>query len=919
MDEEESIKINVSEIKKGFSKTIEFFKQKKVLNILIIILFLVLLIGSSWMRLQNLPLLKDSTTGGYIPLALDPFYFLRIAETIVEQGGLPEYDLMRYPSAKVGFSNEILPGAVVLLYKMGKIFDKEITLQYIDVISPVIFFALGLIVFFFLIYVLTNSKMTALLSSIFLAIIPLYLYRTMAGFADHESIGMFAFFLTLLCYSLALKFLGKQENQKNYLMKTILFGLLVGFVSAFTIASWGGIASFVFMIIPLSFGLFWIIKTQNLEDLEKKKLSNFLIFYISLILSTILFGLIYGFSFSSLISKVLLTTTSLINGLVLMFLIVDFNIIKFKNKLLFISKEKLKKYRILLSILISIIVGVIFLSLIGKNIFSIIPKIMEGFLHPFGTGRVGLTVAENRQPFLNDWIGQTGKIFFWLFFGGLIALGVEIAKGVRRNKNKILFGIIWVIFVLGILFSRISASSIFNGVNFISKLFYIGSLILFFGYMVWIYFKDKINIKSGLIILFSWAFFMLISARGAIRLFFVITPFVCFSVAFFIIKVFNYTRKSKDDLLKLIFGVVTILVIIGAVLSFNNFLDSTMTQAKYTGPSANVQWQNAMFWVRENTPTGSIFVHWWDYGYWVQTLGKRPTIADGGYHPEFLVHKIGRYVLTTPKPETALSFFKTMNISYFLIDPTDLGKYPAYSKIGSDEEWDRFAYISPFISKESQIQETSTGTIRIYQGGMGVDEDIIYEKNNSKIFIPGPVYNEIGSPSYKAFVGGIIFETIESNNNISLKQPEAVFMYNNQQIKIPLRYVYINGEIKDFENGLDAVFFVLPKVNAQSINNLGAGLYLSPKVSKSLFAQLYLMDDVLENYETIKLVHSEDDQVVKSLKMQGLDIGEFVYYQGFRGPIKIWEVDYPSDVITKEEFLRRSGDYAEFDDLEFRK
>ncbi|GAH52152.1 unnamed protein product, partial [marine sediment metagenome] len=262
------------------------------------------------MRLQNLPLLKDSTTGKYIPLALDPFYFLRVAETIAEQGGLPAYDAMRYPSLKVGFPDEILPQAVILLHKIGRVFDKDVTIQFINVISPVIFFVLGLIVFFFLIFVLTKSKSIALISSVFLAIIPAYLYRTMAGFSDHESIGMLAFFLTLLCYSLALKFLdkpktenqNKQEKNKN-ILKTVLFGLLVGFVSAFTIASWVGIASFIFMIIPLSFGLFWLIKVQNLEkDKINEKLLNYLIFYVIWVVFTILFTGIYGFNFSSIIN-----------------------------------------------------------------------------------------------------------------------------------------------------------------------------------------------------------------------------------------------------------------------------------------------------------------------------------------------------------------------------------------------------------------------------------------------------------------------------------------------------------------------------------------------------------------------------------------------------------------------------------------
>ena len=79
-------------------KTKDFLSKRWVVNTIVIILFLAILISSSNIRLQNLPLLIDQTTGAYIPLALDPFYFLRIAETIVEQGGLPSIDPMRYPS-----------------------------------------------------------------------------------------------------------------------------------------------------------------------------------------------------------------------------------------------------------------------------------------------------------------------------------------------------------------------------------------------------------------------------------------------------------------------------------------------------------------------------------------------------------------------------------------------------------------------------------------------------------------------------------------------------------------------------------------------------------------------------------------------------------------------------------------------------
>ncbi len=914
VEKERDIKDSFKDFEGGFKKALAFFQQKKVLNILLIALLIFILIGSIWIRLQNLPLLIDSTTGEYIPLALDPFYFLRVAETMISDGGLSTFDSMKHSFLPMGFTQEFLPKAIVFLYKIISPFSENVTLRFVDVISPVIFFALGLIAFFFLIFVLTKSKWIALLSSLFLAIIPSYLYRTLAGFADHESIGMFAFFAAILVFSLSLIYLDKEKNINN-LKRIILWALLTGFTTAFSIASWGGIAKFLFMIIPLGFFIFWLTKCKNTNE---KSLLNLIWFYLIWVISTILFGMVFGYDPSSL-KGMFLSTTGLLSLFVPVFMVADYLLIKNKVKVKFINK----KYRQAYSFGIAVILGIIFLIISGENIFQMIGGIWNALLHPFGRGRVGLTVAENAQPYLLNWIGQTGKIFFWMFIAGLVFIGVEIGKKIISKKERRLFVLFWIIMFSGILFSRISETHLLNGLNFISQAFYIMGLLVFIYYTAKLYFNNKIKISPELIVISTWMFFMLISVRSAIRFFFALTPFVCFSASFFIIKTFEHLKKNKDELIKILLIIILIFGIIGAVYSLNGFYNSSKSQAKYTGPSANVQWQNTMFWVRENTPEKSVFAHWWDYGYWVQTLGERPTIADGGhFQGGYRDHLIGRYILTTPKPETALSFMKSNNVSYLLIDPTDLGKYSAYSKIGSDEKWDRFAYMPPFISEKSQIQETSSGTIRIYQGGIGVDEDIVYKTENSEIFIPGPIYNEIGSPSYKAFVGGIIFESSESKGSVSLKQPEAVFMYNNEQIKIPLRYVYFNGEVQDFGNGLDAVFFIFPQIYNEiqgvSFDNLGAGLYLSPKVSKSLFAQLYLMNNVFGNYETVKLAHSETDPVVSSLKMQGIDLGEFVYYQGFRGPIKIWDVrEIPKNILVKEEFLRRDGEYAEFDDLEF--
>lgn len=884
-----------------------FFRDKKFTWGVVIFLLLAIIIFSSSMRLQNLDILKDQTTGEYIPTALDPFYFLRIAETIHQQGSLPEVDSMRYIPLKLGFSHEIMPHLIILIYQIIKPFNSDATVAFADVISPVIIFAFGLVLFFLFIYSLTKSKITALLSVAFLSVTPPYLYRTLAGFSDHEPIGMFSFFLAMFCYTLILDFFDKKETYGK--VKPILFGLLLGALAAFTKSSWGGISSFTFIIIPLSFFIFWILKFQNVENLNKNKIFSYLLFYISWFISGILFIAFYGFSFTTALNTATLSTSSMINGAVLLFSIID-GILILKRDFL---SGKIRKYRIFASIVLLVILGFIILFIIGKNPFSLFYNVLGRLINPFGAGRTGLTVAENAQTSITQLTSQIGKIFFWLFYLGLILTGFELSKGISKKRSRILFILAYAFMISGILFNKISDSSLFNGTNLISHLFYFSGLILFFGYSIKLYLTEEIKIDCGLIIIFSWLFFMTIAGSGAVRLFFVIIPAVVFMACYFTVKMFEYYKKTKDEFSKLIIGVVLILSVIGLIFSGISFTNDSSLKAKQTGPSATSQWQNAMKWVRENTQEGSIFLHWWDYGYWVQYLGQRPTVTDGGHGNDFWDHLVGRYVLTTPSPETALSFMEAQNVSYLLIDPTDLGKYPAYSKIGSDNSGeDRFAQIPVMLVDNSKTQTSENKTTKIYQGGVLVDKDIIYKNDDgTTIFLP----------QNKAVFAGVMIRTNLDSNRLSFLQPYGIYVYNQQQISLPLRYIYYQNKIIDFGGGLDGIAMIIPAAGYNSnqiqIDNTGALIYLSPKTSKSLFAQLYLLDDAFGNYKTLKIAHTEEDSAVTSLKSQGGKIGEFLYFQGFRGPIKIWKISYPEDIIAREEFTNPSGEYAEFDDLQF--
>jgi len=882
----------------------------------VIVLFLIIFSFSSIIRFNNLNLLIDETTGEYIPTALDPYYFLRMTETYIENDySLPEYDEFRYsPYGETSWSHEFFFKINIFIWRVWQNFDSDVSIRFVSVLFPGIFFMLFLIVFFVFSYVLTKNKWVGLFASSFVAFSSSMLYRGMAGFYDHDIPGMFMFILSLAIFGLILS---KVKSEKKEILKSCFFGLILGFFSILTYGVWGGVFRFILIIIPISFFLVWIFNIRE-EKVKKDFLVNELLFYFSWIVSIIVLGFVFGFSILSIINQ-FTSSTGILTLFVLIVCLIDFILIYFSDSL---KKFHFKEaYSLIYSFIISFILGFIGLFLIGRNPLKLVKDLVYQLLYPFGTGRVGLTVAENAQPFVSDWMGNSGTLIFWMFLLGIIFLGINIIKGIKAKKHRFIFLLSYILMVCGIIFSKYSSNGLFNGENLISRAFYFVPLIWFFVYFIWLYLRSDFYINKINCFLFSIMFFTIISGRSAVRIFFSIVPFMIFFASYFLLELFSYWRKSKDEILKIVLGICFLFFFVFSLAFIYNSYFSVNLNSFYVAPSADSQWQNAMSWIRDNTESDSIFSHWWDYGYWVQTLGERRTICDGGHFQSSTNgnHNIGRYVLTTPNPDSALSYFKSMNVDYLLIDQTDLGKYTAYSKIGSDENWDRLSVIPVGPIDERQTQETKTETINIYVMNGIVDSDIRYELNGQKVFLPGPSYDSLGNPSYKSYLLGVIFNrTLES-----LNQPYGVYYYNGNQIMLPLRYIYIENELFDFKIGVDSVVQIIPSLNAEemgySIDPMGALIYLSPKVKDGLFAQLYLLDDAFENYPSIKLVHEEYDSVVKSLKIQDASIvDEFIYFNGFRGPIKIWDVsDIPSDILEFEGFY--SGEfvdkYAQFDYL----
>ena len=841
------------------------------------------------------PGLWDITTNTWtLGPDLDPWLFFRNAKTIIEDGGIPERDFMR--NVPLGFDNSIevplLPYMIAWTYYGLKFIGIDNGIEYAGVIFPVIMFALTIISFFLFVREIFARKseksvlkanIIALIASFFMIVIPIFLSRTVAGIPEKESAAFFFMFLSFYL------FLKSWKAEK--LTTAVILGALAGIFTGVMGLIWGGV---IYVFIPL--GLAGLIAFILNKIGKKEFFAYFCWIFFSFLILMYFSGKRYDFN------EMFTSLSSGLAFLVLLIMIVDYLIWNPKFNKKFIAKEtKIPKtiLSLIATFVILIIASLIFFGpsfIIGK-----VQAIHQTIFKPV-VGRWNITVAENKQPDFREWSQNFGPfvknlpLVFWLFFFGSVVLFRKMLLRLKNKDGRILT-LFYILFLLGIIFSRYSTGSLFNGENFISKSFYYVSVLLFIAVFIYYYIsyhksKDESfeKIRFEYLLLFSLFILTIFTARGAVRLIMVLGPIAPIFVGFLIVELGDNFLKKKE-LTKILIGILLMMVLISSIYSFSVFYQSIKVQSYGFVPgSYNIQWQKAMDWVRKNTDEKAVFSHWWDYGYWVQSIGNRATTVDGGNAIVYWNYLIGRHVLTGDNENNALEFLYNHNTTHLLIDSTDIGKYGAFSSIGSDKDFDRYSFIGTFLLDESKTQETKDQTLLVYSGGISLDEDLVIDGN----LLPS---NLVG-------VGAIV---IPYKNN-RYEQPYIITVYQNQQHNINLRYLSVRGEFFDFKNGIEATAFIFPRLDENGdgtvrLNENGAAFYISPRLMRGFLSQVYILEDPLKKFSNFKLIHAEPTLVIDDLRARGMPLPDFVYFRGVQGPIKIWEVHYTGREQIKQEYL----------------
>ena len=103
----------------------------------------------------------------------------------------------------------------------------------------------------------------------------------------------------------------------------------------------------------------------------------------------------------------------------------------------------------------------------------------------------------------------------------------------------------------------------------------------------------------------------------------------------------------------------------GNVLAIGTSVPPTITNGGTEFDLGTNDWRNALEWIRDNTDKKSVIGSWWDYGYWIQTIAQRPTLADNSTVIDHRIKSIAKIFFQSP--EDAWNELKSMETDYFVI------------------------------------------------------------------------------------------------------------------------------------------------------------------------------------------------------------------------------------------------------------
>ena len=209
-------------------------------------------------------------------------------------------------------------------------------------------------------------------------------------------------------------------------------------------------------------------------------------------------------------------------------------------------------------------------------------------------------------------------------------------------------------------------------------------------------------------------------------------------------------EQNKQNLTKIIFPAAIIILFIIPVtmpenntwLSWADFPPTILTGGSAFSNFASNDWEDAMLWIKQNTHEDAVIASWWDYGYWITTLGERTTIVDNATLIDWQIKKMAYALITTPENSWNIlssdyNTIITSSLSSKFLDPVYLDE-PGFTPVDEPN----------CISPKNNFPDNPTNFCNPKIRGMDADYLLIYLAGE-RFYVP-----EMNVPLYTIEGGG---------------------------------------------------------------------------------------------------------------------------------------------------------------------
>jgi dolichyl-diphosphooligosaccharide--protein glycosyltransferase len=592
----------------------------------------------------------------------------------------------------------------------------QIDLMTMAVLFPAIMGVFGVIAMYFLGNEVA-SKEIGLLSAFFMAIVPAYTQRTIAGFFDNEAIGIFAIILVLFFFMRALR--------KGSIASAILGGLSMGYLAA----SWS-VYIYMFQLLAIFALLMVLIRRYS---------RRLLLAYSGVVIT----GMAIAVCVPRIGPDFPTSTMGLIPlGIFGLLLLVEF------SRTFRLSELNVPGVLERFSTRVQPYLAYIFGAMCALIVVSLGYMFQSGLIMNLSTGTASTGILGNLAgkfyTVLDPLIRQNAFL--------LASVGEHLPAPWATFWYNLTFLVLLMPFGFYIAFRRERETDILLIIFALTALYFSGSMI-------------------RLVLLLAPA----ASILGAYGLMMAIRPL---RPIFWQRPILTRRRRRITPPASRSFATTAYLFIIVLLLAstFTSLQAVDQMGAPEITPGGRQlttqdafhfrDYLEAFSWMRYHTPEDSVIASWWDYGYWTRQVGNRSTVVDNATINKTQIAWVGRMMMSTD-PVEALRIARRFGVDYVFVHfglgtnsySGDEGKWQWMIRIAGEVFGDEVPNESVFWNESTGAYKPAYWNTLIYNLLWVNSSDLGQEITNRR---PRDADGTLGPmPGYEIEPGGTIFRLFE--------------------------------------------------------------------------------------------------------------------------------------------------------------